>query len=54
MPTRDGAIERTEAYFDNGDFLEDLGRLVAMETESQNPEQRPELYRYMHEVIEPI
>lgn len=54
MPTRDGAIARTEAYFDSGDFLDDLGRLVAVETESQNPEQRPELYRYLHEVIEPM
>ena len=54
MSTRDGAIERTEAYFDSGAFLEDLGRLVSVETESQNPEQRPELYRYLREAIKPI
>lgn len=54
MPTRDGAIERTETYFDSGTFLADISRLVAVETESQNPDQRPELYRYLREAMQPI
>ena len=54
MPTRNGAIQRTEAYFEKGGFLEDLGRLVSVETESQNPEQHPELYRYLREAIRPL
>lgn len=54
MPSRDGAIKRTETYFDSGAFLEDISRLVSIETESQNPDQRPELYRYLREAMHPL
>lgn len=54
MPTRQAAIEQTENYFDSGAFLEDISRLVSIETESQNPDQRPELYRYLREAIHPM
>lgn len=54
MATREATIERAEAYFDNGTFLSDLSRLVAVETESQTPEKKPECYRYLHEEITPM
>ena len=54
MPSRDGAIRRTEEYFDGGMFLEDIRRLVSIETESQNPDQRPELYRYLQDAMLPL
>ncbi|OUS17744.1 hypothetical protein A9Q97_01495 [Rhodospirillales bacterium 47_12_T64] len=54
MTTREGTIQRAEAYFDNGFFLKDLSRLVAVETESQNPDQREELYRYLLEEMTPL
>ncbi len=54
MTTRSGTIQRAESYFDNGTFLEDLTRLVAIETESQNADQREELYRYLIEEMTPL
>ena len=54
MPgTKDGALSRIEQYFDER-FLGDLERLVAHETESQNPERKPELTRYLVEEMEPM
>jgi hypothetical protein len=38
MTTREIAIQGIERYFDDGAFLEDLGRRVAIPTESQNPD----------------
>src|SRR2546425_5953607 len=45
--TRSAAIAAAEKYFDSGAFLADLGRRVAIPTESQNPERQPELERYL-------
>src|SRR5258706_3363775 len=45
--TRAAAIAAIEKYFDNGSFLADLGRRVAIKTESQNPERQAELERYL-------
>ncbi|MFK5979945.1 MAG: M20 family metallopeptidase [Rhizobiaceae bacterium] len=54
MATREGTIQRAEAYFDNGNFLADLTRLVAIETESQNPDQKPKLRHYLTREMEPL
>ncbi len=51
--TRDAAIAHIEEYFDGGRFQADLAELVAYETESQNPEQAPELRRYLEEAMRP-
>ncbi|NRG16286.1 M20 family metallopeptidase [Rhizobiales bacterium] len=53
MTSRHGAIARAEAYFDEGSFQADLARLVAFQTESQNPAQADELRRYLNEAIHP-
>lgn len=46
--TRAGAIARAETYVDGGNFEADLGRRVAIRTESQAlPASRPELDRYV-------
>ena len=45
--TRAAALSAIEKYFDNGSFLADLGRRVAIKTESQNPERQAELERYL-------
>jgi acetylornithine deacetylase/succinyl-diaminopimelate desuccinylase-like protein len=50
---RDKAIAAAAAYFDEGGFKIDLADLVAFQTESQNPAQYPELYRYLSEAISP-
>ncbi|UWR35500.1 M20 family metallopeptidase (plasmid) [Sulfitobacter sp. W027] len=51
--SRDQAIETITAYFDEGTFQSDLANLVSYETESQNPDQSPELMRYLTETMEP-
>ncbi|MEC7656556.1 MAG: M20 peptidase family dipeptidase, partial [Pseudomonadota bacterium] len=43
---RDAAVERALEYFDDGRYMDDLARRVAIPTESQNPERLPDLYRY--------
>jgi acetylornithine deacetylase/succinyl-diaminopimelate desuccinylase-like protein len=53
MASRASALKRTDAYLENGGFLEELGRMVAFETESQEPEKRQELRRYLDEEIAP-
>jgi acetylornithine deacetylase/succinyl-diaminopimelate desuccinylase-like protein len=45
--TRQAAIAAAERYFDSGGFHADLGRRVAIPTESQNPERQKELERYL-------
>jgi len=45
--TREAAIARAEDYFDSGALKTDLTRLVAMPTESQNPERAPVLRDYL-------
>jgi acetylornithine deacetylase/succinyl-diaminopimelate desuccinylase-like protein len=54
MASRAGAIERAEDYFDNGEFIEELARWVAIPTQSQLPDHLPELYRYLREEIAPF
>jgi acetylornithine deacetylase/succinyl-diaminopimelate desuccinylase-like protein len=51
--TRDGAIARAALHYDDGGFLADLARRVAIHTESQVPESFPELGRYLSEEIGP-
>src|SRR6266404_5413924 len=51
--TRDGAIARAALHYDDGSFLADLTRRVAIRSESQVPESFPELHRYLGEEIAP-
>ena len=51
--TRQSAMNAATAYFDRGDFLNDLAGLVAFETESQNPAQAQELHRYLAQAMVP-
>ena len=51
--TREAAIARAEAYFDNGQFRRDLARRVAMPTESQNPERASVLFSYLDDEMKP-
>ncbi|MFC6643679.1 MULTISPECIES: M20 family metallopeptidase [Sulfitobacter] len=51
--TRDSAIQAITTYFDDGTFQSELGTLVSYETESQNPDQAPELMRYLTETMKP-
>ena len=51
--TRDDAIRRVLDHFDHGCFLDDLARRIAIPSESQNPERRAELERYLSEEIGP-
>jgi hypothetical protein len=39
--TREGALDRAARHFDDGGFLADLARRVAIRSESQDPAQRP-------------
>ncbi|HRK19336.1 MAG TPA: M20 family metallopeptidase [Hyphomicrobiaceae bacterium] len=51
---RAGAIRRAEAYVDDGSFERELGRRVAIRTESQTlPASLPELERYIREEMVP-
>ncbi len=51
--SRDQAIQRAEAYLDDGGFFTDLERRVAIPTESQLPSQAHELHRYLSEEMIP-
>ena len=53
MSSKDGAVARARENFDSGAFLADLGRRVAIRTESQIPERQPELYAYLTDEIGP-
>ncbi len=53
MTTRDGAIARAALHYDDGSFLADLTRRVAIRSESQVSESFPELRRYLGEEIAP-
>lgn len=53
MTTRDGAMARINDYLASGGFEEELGHLVAFETESQEPAKRQELERYLVEEMAP-
>ncbi|MDJ1159998.1 M20 family metallopeptidase [Chelatococcus sp. SYSU_G07232] len=52
--TREAAIARAEDYFDSGAFKSDLARLVAMPTESQNPERAAVLTAYVEAEMRPL
>ncbi len=45
--TRAQAVAAAARYFDDGGFVSDLGRRVAIPTESQNPARRPDLKSYL-------
>ncbi len=51
--SRESALARIGEYFDSGGFFDDLARRIAIHTESQEPERRPELYRYLGDEITP-
>ena len=50
---RVSAIQRARDTVDSGQFRAELAKLVAFATESQNPAQRAELDRYLHEAMQP-
>ncbi|TXL73716.1 M20 family metallopeptidase [Vineibacter terrae] len=51
--SRDGAIRRIEAYFDDGGFLADLQRRVAIPTTSQEADSMPALRAYLADEMTP-
>ena len=51
--SRQTVIRSLQDYYDDGRFLADLRRRVAIPTESQNPSRRPELYQYLEAEIAP-
>ncbi len=51
--SRDAAISGAYAYFDDGGFLADLRRRVAIPSESQKPERKPILATYFTETVIP-
>lgn len=51
--SRDDALARAAAYFDDGSFLETLSRRVAVRSESQNPAGGPQLHAYLAKHIAP-
>ncbi|HEV2335551.1 MAG TPA: M20 family metallopeptidase [Stellaceae bacterium] len=51
--TRAAAIAAAEAYFDDGGFVADLARRVAIPTESQVEERLPVLHAYLADEIAP-
>lgn len=51
--SREAVIRRLEAGFDDGSFLAELARRVAIPTESQVPESHPHLERYLVAEIGP-
>ena len=53
-PSREGAIARAAACFDDGRYLAALRTLVAVPTESQMPERLPDLRRYCEQTLPPM
>jgi len=51
--TRESAVSRATRHFDEGQFITDLARRVAIRTESQIPESRPYLDVYLRQEIAP-
>src|SRR5438132_11741466 len=51
--TRAAAIAAAERYFDDGGFVADLARRVAIPTESQVEERLPVLHAYLADEIAP-
>jgi acetylornithine deacetylase/succinyl-diaminopimelate desuccinylase-like protein len=52
--TRAKAIAHALDYFDSGSFKSDLSRLIAMPTESQNPDRAPVLAEYLDKEMQPL
>jgi acetylornithine deacetylase/succinyl-diaminopimelate desuccinylase-like protein len=52
--TRQAAVAKAESYFDSGAFKKDLARLVAMPTESQNPDRAEVLVAYIETEMRPL
>ncbi len=52
--TRGQAIAHAQDYFDTGAFKRDLARLIAMPTESQNPDRAPVLADYLENEMRPL
>lgn len=52
--TRATAIAHAQNYFSSGALRDDLARLVAMPTESQNPERAPILAHYLDAEMRPL
>lgn len=52
--TRAQAIAKAQDYFDSGRMKSDLGRLVAIPTESQNPDRAPILGEYLETEMQPL
>lgn len=50
---REQAIAQVEHYFDDGQFLADLARRVAIPTESQNPARAADLRSYLAQEMQP-
>ena len=53
MADRDSAIARAERYFDDGGFIDDLSRRVAIPTASQESDSGPALAAYLTDEIGP-
>ncbi|HSE77145.1 MAG TPA: M20 family metallopeptidase [Alphaproteobacteria bacterium] len=51
--SRERAVANAERYFDDGAFVEELARRVAIPTESQNPERREALTTYLSDEMQP-
>ncbi len=51
--SKETALNGIDEYFESGAFKADLARRVAYHTESPEPAQRPELYRYLNEEMTP-
>jgi len=52
--SREAAIAKAEAYFESGGLKTDLARLIAMPTESQNPERADVLTAYIETEMRPL
>lgn len=50
---REAALVLARAHFDSGDFARDLGRRVAIRTESQDPARGPVLHAYLADEMVP-
>jgi acetylornithine deacetylase/succinyl-diaminopimelate desuccinylase-like protein len=51
--SREDVIDAAHAYFDDGGFVDDLARRVAIPSESQKEDSRPALDRYLNEEMVP-
>ncbi len=52
--SRDEALARAAAYFDDDGYFDDLARRVAIPSTAQVPKYRPALYAYLGEEIGPV